>query len=258
MTHTIFEIPFALSIGPQRCGTGWLERYMRRRGDICLPESVKEIFFFDRHYHRGPEFYLSHFHPLDKHILAMELTTTAFDVPDAPRNAYNLLGKEIKLACLLRHPVDRALAVYHDYLHYGIVSGPIAEAVDQAPQILFGSRYADHLERWFERFGEQQVEIFLYETLEKDPAAFARQVCDFLALSFIPPAADIHLTPMHNLSPAKPRLGAILEGFVGANKKGGKEGRRDTPDIRWLAERLSGEQERLEKLIGRVIPHWRS
>ena len=231
---------------------------MRRRGDICLPESVKEIFFFDRHYHRGPEFYLSHFHPLDQHILAMELTTTAFDVPEAPRNAYNLLGQEIKLICPLRDPVDRALAVYHDYLHYGIVSGPIAEAVDQAPQILFGSRYADHLERWLERFGKQQVEIFFYEALEKDPAGFARQVCDFLAVPYITPAPDIHLTPMHSLPVAKPRLGTILDGFVGANKKSGQESRRNTPDIKWLIERLSDEQERLEKLIGRVIPYWRS
>lgn len=254
--NSLFNKDFALSIGPQRCGTNWLERYMRFRGDVCLPESVKEVFFFDRHYHRGPEFYQSHFNPSEHHRLVMEMTTTAFDVPEAPRNVYNMMGKDIKLICPLRDPVKRSLAVYQDYLHYGIVSGSIAAAVEQAPQILFASRYAEHLERWLDRFGKERLEVVFYETLEEDAGAFTKQACEFLKLPFMIPPPGLTLTP--SPGPAKtPRLSSIINLIAGRKSHQlPREPAAMSLQIAWLQERLGDEQNRLEKLLGRVIPRW--
>ena len=104
----LFPVPFALLIGPQRAGTTWVDRYLRSREDICLPDQVKEIFFFDRNYDRGLDFYKSHFKPDKNHRLIMEITATAFDHPQAPQRIYDTFGKNIRLICPLRHPVIRS------------------------------------------------------------------------------------------------------------------------------------------------------
>ena len=254
--NSLFAKPFALSIGPQRCGTRWLEAYLRGRGDVCLPETVKEIFFFDRHFQRGPEFYISHFHPQDRHALVMELTTTAFDSPEAPRYAYNLLGQNIVLLCPLRDPLARAREVYIDHLNYGIVSGSIAEAVEQAPQILLASRYADNIERWLERFGRERLNVVFYEDLERDPSGYAKTVSEALWLPFKEPAPGVRLTPPSSV--ARPQtFQSLLRNLRPGSSKGGGASPAPMPDMDWLAERLAPEKERLEKLLGMKISAWK-
>lgn len=227
--NPIFDKPYALAMGPQRCGTRWLEAYLRGRGDVCLPD-VKEIFYFDRHFQRGAEFYTAHFNARPAHVLVMELTTTAFDSPDAPRYAYDLLGPDINLLCPLRDPVMRAWDIYRHHLEYGLVSGGIADAVEQAPQILLASRYAFHLERWLERFGRDRLNIVYYEQLIKDTPGHARAVCDALWLPE---------KPFNNLPPVP---------------TGGSH--PDPQSHAWLKERLSKEQGSLENLLNIKIPGW--
>jgi hypothetical protein len=45
--------PDAMVIGPMKAGTTWLYSYLISRGDVCLPEGVKETFFFDRRFNKG-------------------------------------------------------------------------------------------------------------------------------------------------------------------------------------------------------------
>ncbi len=90
LSGLFFDKNFALSIGPQRAGARWIDRYLRGRGDVCLPTHVKEIFYFDRHFERGPEFYFGHFRYLPQHKIGVEVTTTAFDHPEAPARVHQM------------------------------------------------------------------------------------------------------------------------------------------------------------------------
>ncbi|MEM7651138.1 MAG: hypothetical protein AAF204_03525 [Pseudomonadota bacterium] len=132
----LFSKPFALSIGPQGCGADDLHEYYEARADVALP-NVREIFFFDRHVQRGPDFYREHFDEKDAELV-MEITTTAFDHEQAPLRVQNLLGTDVKLFCPLRDPVERSLAVYRRYVRYGIVQKSLSfqEACEAAPQIV--------------------------------------------------------------------------------------------------------------------------
>jgi hypothetical protein len=257
--NRLFDRHFALSIGPQRCGTAWLEQYLRGRGDVCLPHGVKELFFFDRLQDRGPEFYASHFHPEPRHSLVMELTTTAFDAVDAPRQVRKLLGAETDLLCPLRDPVERAYAVYQDYVRYGIVSGGIAEAVEQAPQILFSSRYAEHLERWIEGFGVGRIKIVFYEDLLADPETYAHKVSAALSLPKRTPVYQTQpaLPPVDRPLQEKRDLLAFLQGFkLRAGRHMPLNQVQAETDRLWLRERLGPETERLRALFKDVSPPW--
>ena len=218
----LFSRPFALSIGPQRCGASFLQAYFKSRQDVCLPKRVDEVFFFDRHFQRGDDFYTGHFDVQDQHAIVLEVTTTIFDALEAPQHLYDVSGDDVTLFCFLRDPVARAYAVYQDLMRYGIVTGGLEEAVEQAPQILYASRYYLHLERWFKVFGQDNIKIFSYENLCEDPGAVTKSLCTYLSIPDMPPPDDIE-------SPA----GLSLE----------------EPDEKWLSERLREDVERYKALV---------
>jgi len=226
-----FPRPFALSIGPQACGVDILRDYFKIRKDVCLP-SVQEICYFDRHIQRGPDFYKEHFNLSEDVALYMELTTTAFDHPQAPGRVKNLLGPDVQLFCPLRDPVERSLAVYNRYLRYGIVRGTIQEACEQAPQILFSSRYADQLEHWFQNF--ETIYFISYESLQERPEETFKMLCHYLGLPFQSPRRKfefpkIFMRMKQNFKP---------EPFSMHDSRA------------WLREQLADEKARLSEVLG--------
>ena len=51
-----------VGVGPQRTGTSWLHAQLSRHSRLCFPRRVKETFFFDERFHKGLEWYWSHFY----------------------------------------------------------------------------------------------------------------------------------------------------------------------------------------------------
>ena len=236
-----FDRPAVLSIGPQGCGVRWVYDYMKARGDVCLPRDAREIFYFDRHFQRGPEFYTSHFQVEPQHKVVMELSTTAFDSPEAPDQVFKLFGADVRLICPLRHPVERSKAIYDDYVRYGLVKGGLEEAVEQVPQILFSSRYADRLEPWLTQFGLKNIHIVLYETLERDPAVFAAEFCALAGIDYMPPQKGGFMEKLKALMPKKNQPDSGLS----------------RQEEQWLKSRLQQEIPVLEKRLGMNLTAWK-
>jgi hypothetical protein len=268
------DLPFVLSMGPQKAGTSWLDRYMRMRGDICLPRDVKEIFYFDRYYGRGADFYRGHFYPAASHRYMMEVSTTLFDAPEAARRVHDSVGRDVVLLCPLRHPVMRSYSLYKHYRRYGLVSGDLREACERYPQILESSDYAHHLERRFTLFGEDAVTILFQEDMESSSDAYIHRVCRILDL----PYAGIsgRMAQRYNEAGRAPvpvlaraaqagadylraqRLYCVINVakaagmkplFFGSEKSGARQV-MSADDFAWLSERLSGAIRRAEGLIG--------
>lgn len=273
-------MPFGLSIGPQRCGTSWLDRYLRTRSDVCLPYDVKEVFFFDRLYTRGDAFYYSHFRPQTGQALAMEVSTTAFDNELAPQHVLETMGPDITLLCPLRHPVERSYSLYQHYRRYGLVKGNLREACAINPQIINSSRYARHLENWLKAFKRTQFKFVFQEDLALSPTLFVREVCRKLGIPYIPPGQDI--LPRYNGSSDQspsPLAGLAqkaatylrdrqMHGVINAAKAAGlkkalfgadnsldQENMMSAADREWLESKLEGEIEAAEKIIG-PVPQW--
>ncbi|MAQ71571.1 MAG: hypothetical protein CL565_05190 [Alphaproteobacteria bacterium] len=278
----IFDRPFALSMGPQRAGTSWLDRYLRTRGDICLPSEVKEVFYFDRDYNRGTAHYTAHFKPIQDYRLIMEISTTSFDHIDAPARVYDTLGPDIKLLCPLRHPVLRSYSLYLHYKRYGLVSGTLREACKQNPQILESSHYAENLERWMKYYPLNKIHFVYQEQLEADQEEYIHQVCAALDIPYIPAPEDVkeryNVTTYSNsgviatlaqhtadwlrqrriyfiINFAK-KLG-LKELIFGKENPDAKRGGIPEAEHKWLTERLLPEVKKLEELLGREITEWK-
>lgn len=279
--HSLFSMPFALLMGPQRSGTTWVDRYLRSRGDICLPEEVKEIFFFDRNFDRGIDFYKSHFSESENHKLAIEITATSFDCPEAPERVKKVFGSNVKLVCPLRHPIIRSYSLYLHYLRYGIVTGSLREAVEQVPQIIESSRYKTHIERWFQQFGRDNIAFIFQEELELDQLSFVKKLCDGLGVPYVEPSEDVqgryNITTFSRfgfLAMMAQKTADVLRHYqlysiinfaksVGVKKLiFGKEradaGKGNIPaeDLKFLEEKIGQEAQILEEFLGYPIPYW--
>ena len=132
--------------------------------------------------------------------------------------------------------------MYADYKKYGLVSGGIEEAVEQVPQILYASRYAGHLERWFTQFDRVNVHIFYYESLQHDSKSFAAALCNRLGLPFSSPADRRRLSwrRLFNLSRHAQEPMPVLA----------------PKDEEWLKVRLLPEIRRFEALISSKVSYW--
>ncbi|MGE4312988.1 MAG: sulfotransferase domain-containing protein [Pseudobdellovibrionaceae bacterium] len=277
----IFDRPFALSMGPQRAGTSWLDRYLRTRGDICLPGDVKEVFFFDRDYERGVAHYAAHFQPEINHTLLMEISTTSFDFAEAPKRVSEVFGQDLMLLCPLRHPVTRSYSLYLHYLHYGLVSGSLQEACAQNPQIIESSRYAQHLSNWLAHYPLEKIKIVFQETLESDQENYIKHVCKALNLPFkqAPEEAKerynvttfsrfglLAAIAQHAADWFRQRRMYWIINFAkalgmkklifGTEKPDAAKNAIPSTDKAWLEDQLKGEVEKLETLLGRKIVEW--
>lgn len=236
----LFAKPFALGIGPQTCGTEKLRSYFQSHERVTLPK-VQEIFYFDRHVQRGPLFYKEHFDNVMAADIVIELTTTAFDHPQAPERAAELLGRDTKIFCLLRDPVERSYAVYRQYLNYSIVKGDIEKACEQAPQILYSSRYTDHIRNWLEYF--ENIYFLSYEQLENNATRTLQDLCKYLELTYEKPRRNF------SWQAVLPKVWLPKNAASSRSSKNTVERQQKA----WLKRELEGERENLKALIKKEL-----
>lgn len=274
------HLPSAIVVGPQRAGTTWLHEYLAHRGDVCLPALVKETFYFDRYHNRGIKWYAKHFKHKPQHALIMEVAPSYFHCPQAPVRMLKDLGNA-KVVCTLRDPVKRTFSLYLLYLRYGTTTKGLREAIVEFPEILQSSYYAEHLSRWIEAFGREQVLVVSNEDMSRDIDSYVMSINEFLGLAHITPGPELQGRINETTLPASSTLAALglkvteklrdwnLHRVVNAAKAlglsqvfYGKPGQRPVPELsvadrKWLEEKLYPQVDALEKLLGRDFSHWK-
>lgn len=174
-------IPTALFVGPMKSGTSWIDDYLRYRADICLPEKVKETFFFDRHYDRGIDWYKSFFYGYDRnsHRLVAEVAPSLFHVDESIIRTIRADLGDVPIIVTLRDPIKRS---WSHYLHMrrGYTNKPFQEAIGEFPEILEASFYQDRLSFWRSHFSK--VIVVYQELLTNDERAFMSMIDDHFGL----------------------------------------------------------------------------
>jgi len=103
--------PTFLFIGPDKSGSTWLYEVLRQHAQCFVPP-VKDIYFFDRYYERGLDWYFRFFEAAPPGTLAAgELSHDyLFSSAAAERIAQDLPG--VKLITSLRDPAERTFSHY--------------------------------------------------------------------------------------------------------------------------------------------------
>ncbi len=211
-TATLRPIPSFSIIGGIRCGTTSLINYLDTHPSIAIP-SIDELHYYDRHFHRGENWYRSFF-PIDppsRSRVAGGSTPSYLMHTEAPGRMASA-QPEMKLILLLRNPVDRAIS------HFNLRKGKgdeklakLSEALADEPNRLEhadlragkGNRldcyfhqgsYVVGLRRWFEHFDRSSFHIISSEELYRDTGRAFAGVLDFLGVESHTPAGF----PVHN------------------------------------------------------------
>ncbi|MDB6147680.1 MAG: hypothetical protein JWO45_1344 [Spartobacteria bacterium] len=196
--------------GTQKGGTSALDSFLRQHPQICMPETTKEVHFFDREevFRGKPDYekYHSHFHPGPEAAVIGEASPIYMYWNTAPSRirSYN---PQMKWILMLRNPVKRAYSAWNMETKRGQETLSFADAVAQEAvrcrealplqhrifSYIDRGFYAAQVRRLYNMFGPDKCLVLLNEDLESDHAGTLTKVFRFLGVddSVVPPDARV-------------------------------------------------------------------
>lgn len=195
-------------LGPSKTASTWIFEALRGHPELFIPDS-KDIYFFDKFYDRGTDWYAGFFKDAPPGNLRGELSHDYFSSPEAIRRLHEY-NPQAKLICCLRNPFERA---YSSYLHLGRVgmfAGSFEEALQHFPFLADEGRYFTHLQHILSLFEREAVLVLDFDQLGADPQHFARTIFRFLGVdaAFLP--AMLH----EKVNPARAARSVALAGMA--------------------------------------------
>jgi len=175
----IRNLPSFFIIGPPRTGTSWLHSVLSQRAWLSHP--TKETRFFDRHFHRGLDWYRTHYRKAATDRPAGEVAPTYF-ASSAARERIARLIPHARVVCTFRDPVDRVLSLYRLKRAYGLIPWSFQDSIARDPELIESSRYADHLKAWQTTLGCAQVLATFYDDMQRDPQSYLDTLTDFVGV----------------------------------------------------------------------------
>ena len=281
------KLPTFIIGGAPKAGTTSLYHYLSSHPDVFM-SPVKEPDYFDKHYHRGLDWYASLFDGRTQERCVGEASVDTLASPEALERVYDLIP-DMRFVFALRDPADRA----HSHYWFEIMRGgqretrPFSSFIrdESNPwrnRVIELGMYGEQVERYVERFGRDQVCAVRFEDLGTDRAAVLTSVLEFIgADSDALPAREDRKT--HNVTvypkrpgayrairmlwdPIRARLGgrvfdwlypirsAVRDRFFSGDQ-GARPPLTDV-DRAYLAAVYRSSNERLESLLGWDLSDW--
>lgn len=207
--------PQFLIIGAQKSGTTSLFTYLIRHGSYLRP-LLKDIYYFDRYYDRGLDWYLRYYpsaterdrraKKVNDRVVTGEGATHYLLHPWAAERAFQTFP-DLKIIVLLRDPVRRAISHYYHNRRMGreTASSPLdafkleagrigadGERMRRDPHFfsatyhefsyLTRGHYAEQLARWYQHFPRERVLVRSSERFFLDTDRTFRDICRFLEI----------------------------------------------------------------------------
>ena len=184
------RLPNFLYVGPDKAGSSWLHEMLLKHPDAYMTPA-KDLYFFDRYYDRGLDWYASQFRDARGESIVGEVCQDYLFHPQAAARIHATLHP-VKIMVSLRDPVQRAWSSYLYMRKHGIGPDTFGEALRSRPELLEHGRYATALDRFLALFPREMVHVALFDDLAADPQGFLDAVTDFLDLDPLPLAPEDH------------------------------------------------------------------
>lgn len=186
--------PTFLYVGAARAGSSWIYEILSQHPEVYVPR-VKEIFYFDRYFERGFDWYLSFFKNARKEKERGELTHDYFLREEIAYRIHEELPDVKNIFCL-REGVDRTFSEYlYDQTLFQYVSakkyrqGMTFQEFATLPEIVKLSDYYKNMKPFFKLFPRKQILVLFFDKLKNNPGEFCQELFQFLGVdtNFHPP-----------------------------------------------------------------------
>ena len=172
------DLEWLFFVGPQKTGTTSIYEILNALQRYSLPVGVKETFFFDRHFSKGRDWYLSQFSWLDRLETKKycEVAPTYFG-DDRVIGRLRDFSSDAKVVITLREPRFRAWSHFLHLQRYGLAPTNLHQAVEMNPRIIQDSLYTAQVGKWDECWGADLAVVTL-EKCSKDWATALASILD--------------------------------------------------------------------------------
>lgn len=196
--------------GTQKGGTSALDSFLRQHPQICMPETTKELHYFDKeeNFDGRPNYkkYHANFKPGPQHRAIGEATPIYMYWNAAPYRIWSY-NQKMKWIMVLRNPVERAFSAWNMETKRGAEHLSFKEAVERETErcrealplqhrvfsYIDRGFYSSQVRRIFNIFGRDNCLILLSEDLRSSHRETLRGVFDFLGVdnSLVPKEASV-------------------------------------------------------------------
>lgn len=171
-------LPTGIVAGFPRCGTTWLHALIQSADQAFVPSERKEIYYFDRNWHRGVEWYSQWFRSAEGCERRVDITPTYAQELDASVRIAATLGEGTRVVLILRQPVNRLWSEYH---HFWRTRRGLGDFRRWAGRSWHRSVYAPKVSTFMDTFGSN-LKVVLYEDLMHRVRA-AQEVLEHLEIT---------------------------------------------------------------------------
>jgi hypothetical protein len=179
----VSRLPNFIYIGPDKAGSSWLHDVLIEHPQVFMTPA-KDLYFFDRYYDKGVDWYASHFEKASDQKIVGEVCQDYLFHPEAAARIEETLDAP-RFMVTLRDPVDRAFSSYLYMLKMGQQPGTFADALEGRPELIEHGRYGTGLARFADRFGDDSIHVAVFDDLVADPSAFIDRLLEWLGLDSI-------------------------------------------------------------------------
>lgn len=173
------RLPNFCYIGPSKAGSTWLHEVLIRHPQVFMTDA-KDLYFFDRYFDRGTDWYAGHFRQAgEQHRVVGEVCQEYLSCPEAPDRMLDVLGSRTRVMVTVRDPVTRSYSAWLYMRKHGVFEGSFREALETRP-LLKHSAYATLLQRYLSAFGREQVYCGVFDDLQRDAQAFVAGLLKWL------------------------------------------------------------------------------
>ncbi len=206
------KLPDFIILGAGKGGTTSIYRYLEEHPQVFLP-TTKELYFFafegetNREGITDFETYQTLFESAPPEQVVGEVSSIYLFRPKAAERIQHYVPNA-KLIAILRHPAERAFSDYLFHvrnLHPSIMDDAGKQPLDFAHFVQPNSYfvqigfYSGQLKRYYDRFPAEQIKIYLFDDLVKNPDALMQDLFTFIGVDpTFKPDTEKH----HNVSGA--------------------------------------------------------
>jgi hypothetical protein len=201
------RLPNFLYIGPDKAGSSWLHDVLIQHPDVFMTPA-KDLYFFDRYYDKGVDWYAAHFVKAGAQKIVGEVCQDYLFHPQAAERIHEVL-QEPRFMVTLRDPIDRAFSSYLYMLKMGETPGSFTDALSSRPELIEHGRYGQGLGRFADRFGDDSIYVAVFDDLSTDPRGFIAALLSWLGVAPLQLTDDIlsaRLPASESRSPGIARL----------------------------------------------------
>ena len=189
-------LPTFLGLGAPKAATTWLFQCLNAHPEVFVADVMETNFFSWGHTMRDLDDYQTHFAGAAAEQAVGEITTSYLYWEGAAERVHGVVPN-VRLFASLHNPMDQ---VYSHYWHLRRQNfhqderprpNSFEAALDVYPEkLLRPARYADHLERWLDRFDREQLHLIFYNDIQSAPEQVLEDLHTFLGVdpSVRPPA----------------------------------------------------------------------